>query len=104
MSTATLPPFGADKDYKTTLLSLLVSTNSLKFGSYILKSGRESPYFLTTTPLHTAPLLRETASAFANVISSPPFVTEAADRIITPNFHIIFPGIQGHRSLYGGRQ
>jgi orotate phosphoribosyltransferase len=100
MWTATIPPptsSDKDKDYKSTLLPLLVANNVLSFGSFILKSGRESPYFFTSTLLHTAPLLRATASAFANVISSPPFVSiNKADSTITPNFDIIFgPAYKG---------
>ncbi|KAL1969910.1 hypothetical protein VTN77DRAFT_7419 [Rasamsonia byssochlamydoides] len=98
MSTATIPPPSADKDnYKATLLPLLVSNKVLSFGSFVLKSGRVSPYFFTSTLLHTAPLLRATASAFANVISSPPFVTVSEDgSSITPNFDVIFgPAYKG---------
>ncbi|KAL2217885.1 uridine 5' monophosphate synthase/orotate phosphoribosyltransferase [Thermoascus aurantiacus ATCC 26904] len=96
MSTATIPPPAADKDYKATLLPLLVSNNVLSFGSYILKSGRESPYFFTSSLLHTAPLLRATASAYASVLSAPPFVTTAADGTTKPNFDILFgPAYKG---------
>lgn len=96
MSTATIPPPAADKDYKATLLPLLVSANVLSFGSYVLKSGRESPYFFTSSLLHTAPLLRATASAYASVLSAPPFVTTAADGTAKPNFDILFgPAYKG---------
>lgn len=82
-------------DYKTHLLSTLTSNKVLSFGSYVLKSGRNSPYFFTTTRLHTAPLLHATASACATVLSSEPFVTRsggpaAAENVTTPNFDIIF--------------
>lgn len=80
----------ADQDYKANLLSLLISNNALSFGTYKLKSGRESPYFLTSSRLYTAPLLRQTSVAFANVITSPPFVTTSADGTITPTFDIVF--------------
>ncbi|KAL1980678.1 hypothetical protein VTN96DRAFT_3658 [Rasamsonia emersonii] len=94
MSTATIPPPAADKEnYKSTLLPLLVANKVLTFGSFVLKSGRVSPYFFTSTLLHTAPLLRATAAAFANVISSPPFVN-ADDG--TPTFDVIFgPAYKG---------
>lgn len=84
------PAQPVDQDYKTNLLSLLISNNALAFGTYTLKSGRESPYFLTSSRLYTAPLLRQTSAAFANVISAPPFVTIAADGSITPIFDIVF--------------
>lgn len=86
------------QDYKSNLLSVLVSNNILSFGSYVLKSGRNSPYFFTTTLLHTAPLLHATASACAKVLSSPPFVAAEDDKstAIKPNFDIIFgPAYKG---------
>ncbi|KAK2861191.1 orotate phosphoribosyltransferase [Arthroderma sp. PD_2] len=82
-------------DYKSNLLSILISSKVLSFGSYVLKSGRNSPYFFTTTLLHTAPLLHATASACATVLSSPPFVTGEAEAA-APNFDIIFgPAYKG---------
>ncbi|KAI9934757.1 hypothetical protein ASPWEDRAFT_653733 [Aspergillus wentii DTO 134E9] len=96
MSAANIPPPAADQDYKATLLPLLMSNSVLSFGSYILKSGRESPYFFTSSLLHTAPLLRATSAAYASVLSAPPFVTTAADGTTTPNFDIIFgPAYKG---------
>ncbi|KAI1911668.1 orotate phosphoribosyltransferase [Ophidiomyces ophidiicola] len=87
----------ASTDYKTKLLSHLISNNVLSFGSYTLKSGRNSPYFFTTTLLHTAPLLHATASACATVLSSPPFVNASDDSAsLQPRFDIIFgPAYKG---------
>ncbi|KAL2815679.1 phosphoribosyltransferase-like protein [Aspergillus granulosus] len=86
----------AGQDYKASLLPLLISNKVLSFGTYTLKSGRESPYFFTSSLLHTAPLLRATSAAYASVLSSPPFVTTAADGTTTPNFDIIFgPAYKG---------
>ncbi|KAL2788916.1 phosphoribosyltransferase-like protein [Aspergillus keveii] len=86
----------AGQDYKATLLPLLISNKVLSFGTYTLKSGRESPYFFTSSLLHTAPLLRATSAAYASVLSAPPFVTTAADGTTTPNFDIIFgPAYKG---------
>ncbi|KAL4783663.1 phosphoribosyltransferase-like protein [Aspergillus varians] len=86
----------AHPDYKATLLPLLISNKVLSFGTYVLKSGRESPYFFTSSLLHTAPLLRATSAAYASVLSTPPFVTTAADGTTTPNFDIIFgPAYKG---------
>ncbi|KAL4917248.1 phosphoribosyltransferase-like protein [Aspergillus aurantiobrunneus] len=86
----------AHPDYKAALLPLLISNNVLSFGSYVLKSGRESPYFFTSSLLHTAPLLRATSAAYASVVSAAPFVTTAADGTTTPNFDIIFgPAYKG---------
>ncbi|KAF7715964.1 Orotate phosphoribosyltransferase [Penicillium ucsense] len=96
MSAATIPPPSADQDYKSTLLPLLISNNVLSFGTFTLKSGRESPYFFTSSRLHTAPLLRASSAAYASVLSAEPFVTKAADGSIQPNFDIIFgPAYKG---------
>ena len=95
MSAATIPPPAADQDYKATLLPLLMSNKVLSFGSYVLKSGRESPYFFTSSLLHTAPLLRATSAAYASVMSAEPFVT-TANGTTTPNFDIVFgPAYKG---------
>ncbi|KAL4807070.1 phosphoribosyltransferase-like protein [Aspergillus unguis] len=86
----------APSDYKASLLPLLISNKVLSFGTYTLKSGRESPYFFTSSLLHTAPLLRATSAAYASVLSSSPFVTTNADGSSTPNFDIIFgPAYKG---------
>lgn len=96
MSAATIPPPAADQDYKATLLPLLMSNNVLSFGSYVLKSGRESPYFFTSSLLHTAPLLRATSAAYASVLAAEPFVSTAVDGTKTPNFDIVFgPAYKG---------
>lgn len=96
MSTTTIPSPSANQDYKASLLPLLISNNVLSFGTYVLKSGRESPYFFTSSLLHTAPLLRATAAAYASVLSTEPFVTTNADGITKPNFDIIFgPAYKG---------
>ncbi|RHZ44479.1 orotate phosphoribosyltransferase [Aspergillus thermomutatus] len=93
---ASVPPPAADQDYKATLLPLLISNNVLSFGTYTLKSGRESPYFFTSSLLHTAPLLRATSAAYASVLSAEPFVKTAADGTPSPNFDIIFgPAYKG---------
>lgn len=86
-----------DQDYKSTLLPLLLSKNVLSFGSYVLKSGRESPYFFTSSLLHTGPLLHATAAAYARVLSAPPFVTEEKPgQNPQPTFDVIFgPAYKG---------
>ena len=93
-----------ETSYKSTLLPLLLKTSVLSFGTYMLKSGRTSPYFFTSSLLHTAPLLRSLASAYASVLSSPPFSlpsgTEtdgsAADGRPQPQFDILFgPAYKG---------
>ena len=71
MSTS-IPSSSANQDYKSTLLPLLISNKVLSFGTYVLKSGRESPYFFTSSLMHTAPLLRASSAAYASVLSSEP--------------------------------
>ncbi|KAK2735780.1 orotate phosphoribosyltransferase [Myotisia sp. PD_48] len=90
-------PESTDKssDYKSNLLSILISSKVLSFGSFVLKSGRNSPYFFTTTLLHTAPLLHATASACASALSASPFAKVEGETII-PNFDIVFgPAYKG---------
>lgn len=86
----------ANQEYKDTLLPLLMSNNVLSFGAFVLKSGRESPYFFTSSLLHTAPLLRATSASYASVLAAEPFVSVAADGTKTPNFDIVFgPAYKG---------
>ena len=62
----------------------------------MLKSGRESPYFFTSSLLHTAPLLHATASSYARVLSSPPFTIEEPGQKPKPTFDVIFgPAYKG---------
>lgn len=92
---ASIPPPSANQDYKATLLPLLISNNVLSFGTFVLKSGRESPYFFTSSLLHTAPLLRATSAAYASVLSAEPFVS-TVDGTTKPDFDIIFgPAYKG---------
>lgn len=58
---------------KAELLPLLLKSSALTFGEYTLKSGRISPYFFTSSTLHTATLLRAVSRAYAALLTSPPF-------------------------------
>ena len=93
-----------DTSYKATLLPLLLKASVLSFGTYTLKSGRISPYFFTSSLLHTSSLLGALAKAYASVLSSPPFslplgTEEAgsdADGSFSPHFDILFgPAYKG---------
>ncbi|KZT28017.1 orotate phosphoribosyltransferase [Neolentinus lepideus HHB14362 ss-1] len=55
--------------YQTDLIEQSMSVGALKFGSFILKSGRTSPYFFNAGLLSTGPLLYTLASAYASTIS-----------------------------------
>jgi len=47
-----------------------LSIGALKFGSFILKSGRSSPYFFNAGLLCSGPLLNSLASAYATLIAT----------------------------------
>ena len=86
-----MPPSDLISDYKSTLLPLLIRANCLSFGSFTLKSGRISPYFFTSSHLHTASLSRAVADAYADVLCRPPFSLEDV-----PQFDVLFgPAYKG---------
>jgi orotate phosphoribosyltransferase len=93
-------------DYKTTFLPLLLQANALSFGTFTLKSGRQSPYFFNSGKLSSRALTRALGQAFASVLSSPPFSlpfgTEdsedgaEADGLMRPTFDVLFgPAYKG---------
>lgn len=61
-------------DPRAALFPLLLKASALTFGTYTLKSGRVSPYFFTSSLLHTSALLGAVARAYASVLASHPFV------------------------------
>ncbi|KAI9781164.1 MAG: orotate phosphoribosyltransferase [Geoglossum umbratile] len=56
--------------YKTAFLQSCLSANVLTFGAYILKSGRQSPYFFNAGSFHTSSLLSVISTAYAHAIIS----------------------------------
>jgi orotate phosphoribosyltransferase len=74
-------------DAKSTLLPLLPSTSALSFGTYTLKSGRQSPYFFNSSLLFTASLHQAVCAAYASVLSSPPFTIPPASSFTSANEH-----------------
>lgn len=56
------------KQYQKNFLDLALESQSLKFGSFTLKSGRQSPYFFNLGLFNTAKLLGQLASSYANAI------------------------------------
>jgi orotate phosphoribosyltransferase len=54
--------------YKTEFLKAAVDGGVLKFGSFTLKSKRESPYFFNAGDFYRADLLRAISTAFAKTI------------------------------------
>lgn len=79
------------EDPKTALFPLLLKAAALTFGSYTLKSGRVSPYFFTSSLLHTSALLGAVARAYASVLISSPFAQNGE-----PTYDILFgPAYKG---------
>ena len=77
---------------KASLFPLLLKASALTFGTYTLKSGRISPYFFTSSLLHTSSLLAAVARAYASVLTSHPFSTPEG----TPQYDILFgPAYKG---------
>ncbi|KAI9874069.1 MAG: orotate phosphoribosyltransferase [Pleopsidium flavum] len=62
-STATALPA-----HKSAFLSACLSASVLTFGTYTLKSGRQSPYFFNAGLLHTGSLLESIGTAYAHTI------------------------------------
>ncbi|KAI4206684.1 MAG: hypothetical protein LQ346_000976 [Caloplaca aetnensis] len=54
--------------YKTDFLQACLSANILTFGTYTLKSGRQSPYFFNAGSFQDADLLSAIAAAYAHTI------------------------------------
>lgn len=54
--------------YKTAFLQSCLSASVLTFGTYTLKSGRQSPYFFNAGLFHRASLLRSISTAFAQTL------------------------------------
>jgi len=70
MAASTQPSASIIPAYKTTFLQSCLSANVLTFGTYTLKSGRESPYFFNAGSFHTGSLLLAISTAYANTIIS----------------------------------
>lgn len=62
MISTDLPP------YKAQFLQASIDSGVLKFGSFKLKSGRQSPYFFNAGEFYRADLLRAISTAFAETI------------------------------------
>ncbi|KDQ10518.1 hypothetical protein BOTBODRAFT_115697 [Botryobasidium botryosum FD-172 SS1] len=54
---------------RSDLISASLARDALRFGSFTLKSGRQSPYFFNSGLLSTGPLLSLLASAYALLIA-----------------------------------
>ena len=56
------------EDYQKNFLELAIESQALKFGSFTLKSGRQSPYFFNLGLFNTGKLLSNLATAYAIAI------------------------------------
>ena len=54
--------------HKAQFLQTCLSSSVLKFGSFVLKSGRISPYFFNTALFHRSSLLRSLSTAYAQTL------------------------------------
>lgn len=56
------------QSYQQSFLDLALESSTLKFGSFTLKSGRQSPYFFNLGFFNTGKLLSELATSYAHAI------------------------------------
>lgn len=56
--------------YKTALIQKSIEAQALKFGTFTLKSGRQSPYFFNAGLFHRADLLKTISTAYAQTLIS----------------------------------
>ena len=54
--------------YKTEFIKKCVEASALKFGTFTLKSGRQSPYFFNAGLFHRADLLKTISTAYAQTL------------------------------------
>lgn len=81
----------ASEKAKAELFPLLLKASALTFGTYTLKSGRVSPYFFTSSLLHTSGLLAAVGRAYSSVLTTNPFSTNGH-----PEYDILFgPAYKG---------
>jgi orotate phosphoribosyltransferase len=64
MATAPIP------SYKIDFIQKCLSADALKFGTFTLKSGRQSPYFFNAGLFHHADLLKSISTAYAQTLVS----------------------------------
>ncbi|KAJ2914021.1 hypothetical protein MD484_g6393, partial [Candolleomyces efflorescens] len=80
------------KTYQTELIEHAMSVGALKFGSFTLKSGRQSPYFFNAGLLCTGPILASLSTAYAQTIATALSSTSSP----LPEFDVLFgPAYKG---------
>ena len=55
-------------EYKSAFLQSCLSASALTFGTFTLKSGRQSPYFFNSGLLHSGSQVRAISTAFAQTL------------------------------------
>jgi len=75
------------EEYQVKLIESAMSADALKFGSFTLNSGRNSPYFINVGLISTGPSLTSLCSAYASSIASS-ISSSAADKL--QDFDVIF--------------
>lgn len=80
MSTTELPP------HKKELLDSCIADRILTFGTFTLKSGRQSPYFFQAGNFSTARQLSVLSRAYASTIASDPSLASSFDIVFGPAY------------------
>src|SRR5262249_32364413 len=69
---------GKLEKYQTDFINFLLASEALQFGSFVTKSGRETPYFINTGKFNTGESISKLGSFYAahikNVLKTPPTV------------------------------
>ncbi|KAJ8688705.1 orotate phosphoribosyltransferase [Pleurotus ostreatus] len=80
------------QEYQTQLIEQSMAVDALKFGTFTLKSGRLSPYFINAGLLSTGPILSTVSAAYAATIA---FALQDPDAPF-PEFDVLFgPAYKG---------
>ena len=56
--------------YKTEFIDFLVESGALKFGEFVLKSGRRAPYFVNTGTFDTGAAISKLGQFYASHIQA----------------------------------
>ncbi|KAJ1333305.1 orotate phosphoribosyltransferase [Microdochium nivale] len=94
--------------YKTSLLDAALSGGALRFGSFTLKSGRQSPYFFNAGSFFTGALHVPFVDAFASTITSSPQIHGGFDVLFGPAYKgiplaaaVFYALARQHPEVYG---